>query len=319
VHLTPAVILDLTGSLLETHAPGSVLRSPLVAIGLRYQISNVPDFLNHFQQHGWIKGRVSADEDGQVGDGIAGVTVVLDGVERTRTNNSGFYYFHSVPEGKHSVEIEYQSSSAYLFTSAPHVETSENTIINFGISIRKAVLFGTVRNDAGVPIGKAMVRLEGATPEQMHTTEGGLYRFNLKDEGAYTVTIDAQSLPPGYDLASARPQTVKVEVNDPGRADFVVRALRSVYGTVSCAGAPLDNHQAALHLDKAQSSIAVDQNGKYKVSDVSSGWHELAVTYGGVHLTRRIELPAEPASLEVDLEVCAGDAAARLRSTPAIH
>ncbi len=58
VHLTRTTTIDLTGSLLETHAPGSVLRSPLLAVGLRQQIGNVPDFLNHFQQHGWIKGMV---------------------------------------------------------------------------------------------------------------------------------------------------------------------------------------------------------------------------------------------------------------------
>lgn len=241
------------------------------------------------------------------------MTVVLDGIRRTRTNQSGFYYFHSVPQGKHTVEVQYQSSGSYVFTSPPSVETDENTVVDFNISARKALLFGFVRNDAGMPLGKAMIRIEGIQQEQMQTSENGSFRFNLKNGGVYTATIDAQSLPPGYDLGALTSQTAHVEVNEPARVDFAVRALRSIFGTVRCTGTPLGSRKVSLLLDHRQSPIAIDQKGNYKISDLASGWHELTITYGGFHSTRRIELPGEPISLGgIDLEVCAADSRAKM-------
>jgi hypothetical protein len=315
LHLTRTTTIDLTGSLLETRNPGGTLRSPLIAVGLWQQIGNVPDFLNHFQEHGWIKGVVFIDDDNHAAGGVAGVIVILDGVHQTRTNSSGFYYFHAVPRGRHLVEAHYQTSGAYVFTTAPQIETEENSVVNFGIKARKALLFGTVRNDAGIPLGKATVRLEEIA-QQVRTSESGSYRFNLKDGGKYTITLDPDSLPPEYDLLSVKPQTAKVGVSEPARIDFVVRALRSIYGTVRCTGAPLNSNQISLVIDGAALATAVDQNGNYKVSDLSGGWHEITISYGPLHLKRRIELPGEPANLgDIDFELCAADSAAR-RVTP---
>ncbi|HKV93672.1 MAG TPA: carboxypeptidase regulatory-like domain-containing protein [Candidatus Angelobacter sp.] len=316
LHLSRTTTIDLTGSMLETRSPGGTLRSPLIAVGLRQQIGNVPDFLNHFQEHGWIKGVVFMDEGSHSANGMAGVTVILDGIHETRTNTSGFYYFHAVPKGKHLVEAHYHNSVAYVFTTAPQIETEENTVVNFGIQARKALLFGTVHNDAGIPIGQAAVRLEDIA-QQVRTSGNGSYRFNLKDGGTYTVTIDPQSLPPAYDLLSVKPQTAKVGVNDPARIDFVVRALRSIYGTVHCTGAPLDNNDVTLKIDGADLATKIDQNGNYKISDLAGGWHEITISYGPLHLKRRLELPGEPTNLGgIDFEVCAAEASAARRVTP---
>jgi hypothetical protein len=63
-------------------------------------------------------------------------------------------------------------------------------------------------------------------------------------------------------------------------------------------------------------AIAVDQNGNYKVSDLSGGWHEITISYGPLHLKRRIELPGEPANLGgIDFEVCAADTSSAGRIT----
>src|SRR5947209_1286525 len=278
VHLTPTTTLDVTGSLLETQAPGSVLRTPLLAIGLRRQLGSVPGFLNYFQQLGWIRGEVFVDEDGHTAGGMEGVTVVLDGVRRTHTDKSGVYYFHSVMEGKHSVDVEYQSAGSYIFTTAPHVETDENTVVNFGISTRKALLFGSVRNDGGLPLSKAVIHITGVKQEQIRTTDNGSFRFNLTNGGTYTVTLDAQSLPPSYDFNSFTQQTAHVEVNEPARVHFVVRAFRSIRCSVTCTGAQLDNSKVDLRIDIGASVVIVDGDGKYKISNLSSGPHELTFT-----------------------------------------
>ncbi|HZT35813.1 MAG TPA: hypothetical protein VFA15_07825, partial [Nitrososphaera sp.] len=122
------------------------------------------------------------------------------------------------------------------------------------------------------------------------------------------------SLPPAYDLQSVASRTVKVEVNEPAQTDIVVRALRSVYGSVSCAGSPAEGHQVVLYIDHAPSASGVDQNGNFKIGDLSSGGHEFIISYGSIRFTRQIELPAEPANLEVNFEVCAGDASTQLQS-----
>jgi hypothetical protein len=307
LRLSSKTSLDFTTSLFEIQSSGSTLRSPLLAVGIRQQIGHVPEFLNYFQQRGWIRGIVSA-ENGATANGIEGVMVVLDGVRRTRTNKTGNYYFHSVAEGKHIVEVQYPDSGSYIFTSAPQVQADENTVVDFSLSARKAMLFGTVRNDAGLPISKALVHITGPHAEQMRTSDNGSFRFNLSEGGTYTITLDAQSLPPAYDLDSVAAQPAQVELNEPGHVDFVVRALRSVYGTVTCTGAPLNAGKVDLHVDNAGPKISVDKHGKYKLTDLSSGWHELVIIYGRKHLTRRVELPAEPVNLTgIDFEVCTTD------------
>jgi Carboxypeptidase regulatory-like domain len=312
--------LDITASLLETHAPGSTLRSPLLAIGIRQQLGSTPHFLNSFQQHGWIRGEVSTDENGDTAKGVGDVTIILDGVQRTRTNQSGFYSFHSVAEGKHLVEVQYPESGSYVFTSPPQVETEENTIVNFSLSARQAMLYGTVRNDGGMPIAKAVVRIQGPHEEQMRTGENGSFRFNLKDAGTYSVTLDAQSLPPAYDLASVTVQRAQVKVNDPARMDFVVRARRSIYGTVICTGGLLDSNKVYLRIDQVEGRIPVDQEGKYRINDLASGGHELTIEYGDTHLSRRVELPAEAANVSgIDLEVCSEESSVILRAAPGVH
>jgi len=320
LHLTRTTTIDLTGSLLETRNPGSTLRSPLIAVGLRQQIGNVPDFLNHFQEHGWIKGVVFIDDDNHAAGGVAGVTVILDGVHQTRTNSSGSYYFHAVPKGKHLVEAHYQNSGAFVFTTAPQIETEENTVVDFGIKARKALLFGTVHNDAGIPLGQVVVRLEGLNSEQIRTSGSGSYSFNLKDSGTYTVTLDISSLPPDYDLLSVASGTAKAEINEPARIDFVVRALRSIHGTVRCTGAPLDRKKVSMYVDGTHLAIAIDQNGKYKISDLTGGRHELTLSYGAIRIKSGVELPWEPANLDnIDFEVCANDPSVRLRTVPVVH
>jgi hypothetical protein len=108
-----------------------------------------------------------------------------------------------------------------------------------------------------------------------------------------------------------------VEINEPVRIDFVVRALRSIYGTVTCKEFALESGKVYLHVDGSQSSIAVDQDGKYKAGDLSSGWHELTITYGPTQLTRRVELQPEPSNAGgIDFEVCGQDPSARMRSAP---
>ncbi len=302
---------DLTvgASMFNTRSPQGVLRAPLVTVGIRRQLGNVPDLMTRLQQRAWVRGTVFADP-GEIGSydgrqtGLPKITVILDGNHRTVTDSSGHYAFHSLSEGKHTVEVQYESSIPFQFTTPPQVDTTADSLINFGVAVRKGMLMGMVRNDAQRPLSNVLLKITGPVESQVRTSDSGTFTVGKLDPGTYKVTLESSSLPPSHLMENPDTQTVSVDVDQPGRVTFVARALRSVSGTIACNGGRIEAQRASLHFDSQATAIPVDENGRFSIRDLSSGRHELALDYSGRQHRTAVEAPDDAASLHVNLEAC---------------
>jgi hypothetical protein len=302
--------VTLQASLFTTRGNGlSSMRIPVYSIGIRRQLSSIPDLIGPYA-NGVIQGRVYADASGigmpeNTDQGIAGITVVLDGNRRVQTNPLGLYSFHGVGSGSHTVEVAYEGTRDYVFTSAPNVSVEENSTVNFGIARRKATIFGVVLNDAGKPIGNASVRIRGPQQDRVDSNSSGEFSLNTVPAGTYVIDIDPDSLPPFYDLEDLTSKTLAVTPATPARAEFVVRALRTVSGQVRCAEGGFEAGRTHLLLDNKDVSTAMNHDGGFALRDLTAGTHELAVRYGELVIRQDFELPANPATLKgVVIDVC---------------
>ena len=299
--------VTLGGSLFNTRSPQGILHAPLLTIGIRRQLGNVPDLMTRFQQRAWIRGTVFDDVDGQ-GEydrellGLGGVTVVLDGTRRTRTDAEGHYSFTSLAEGKHWIAVNYENSAPFQFTTPPQIESDTNSVVNFGIAVRKGVITGTVLNDAQQPLANVVVRITGPTTAEGKTSTSGAFTFSKLDHGSYKVALDVATLPPSHALDADIPHSLVVQPDQPGRVDFVVRALRSVSGTVTCNGEALEASVIELQIDGLPA--IVDVRGNFSLRDLTSGRHELLLVNGANQHRSTIDVAPEPSNLHMNLEGC---------------
>jgi len=299
----------LGASFFRTELAGTVYQVPTVSLSIRHQLGNVPDFMTSLQERGSIQGIVYTDNQRTgtyitVDQGIEGAVVTLDGTRRTRTNRLGWYSFGAIPPGIHTVEIQYQSERPYVFTSLPHVEVAENSTVNFGIAIRSTQLFGSVKSDTGKGIRGVLVRLSGVDRQSTETTDSGAFVFHLPNPGEAKIELDSNSFPPGYALNEIHGQTVTAESDHPGHADFVVRALRSITGKVSCNSSNFLLSQARLTVDGHLLDHPFDSNGNYAIRDLMPGRHEIVLTYQSEELRKTIDLGSEPTTVRgVDFEL----------------
>ena len=127
--------------------------------------------------------------------------------------------------------------------------------------------------------------------------------------GDYAVQADEDSLPPGYAAgAFGEPRNVTVGASSPGRADFTVRALRSISGTVlgyNRAGsryvpvpdAPVDLLEPGL-------TGTTDSAGRYLFRDLAAGTFTISVQTRAGTLRREVQLGAQPVDLgNVDFKI----------------
>jgi hypothetical protein len=237
--------------------------------------------------------------------GIEGVLVTLDATRHTVTNSAGWYSFRAVTEGTHTVEIQYQVDQAFVFTTPPHVQSPVNSTVNFGIATRNIQLFGTVKSDAGRAIAGVSVQTFGADEQTAETSSSGTFVFHPQRVGEVKVRVDVNSLPPGYDLGEVGEQRAVVEVDHLGHVDFLVRALRSIGGTVLCGSGEIAWADLRLKLDEKVIEHSFDANGNFLVRDLTAGIHKMVIGYRSSEFQRTLELSAEPSSLRApDVDVC---------------
>jgi hypothetical protein len=300
--LGPSTELFASGSYFSTQLGMSKYHQPSYNFGLRRRIGAVPAFLNWFQERASIHGTVFSDVTGR-GDfdssskGIEDVIVILDGYRRVRTNRFGYYSFSSVSAGKHLVEIQYSSEDPYVFTTPPSVSVPENSTVNFGIGEQKPRLFGTVFNDAGVPIANAKINVRGLESHEVVSGREGSFSLVLAKAGDYTVTLDPASLPPAYSLNDIRSQQVRIKAGRPAQTDFTVQALRSISGHVSCADSPVASALILIGPKNLPVNINVDESGNYIARQLAAGEFELVLKCRTTEVRRTIEIGADPAAL----------------------
>jgi protocatechuate 3,4-dioxygenase beta subunit len=259
-------------------------------------------------RHTVVEGRVFQDDAarGHYVEGmppLANVEVVLDGTQRTRTDATGRFRFRGVPEGRHRVEARFSSDSPYFYTGPNPVVPRDGAMVNIGIGFSRARLFGLIVNDVSKGIGDVTVEVAGPEGQRVARTGGdGTFTLDGLQPGTYEVRIDPTSVPPGYPVQNLKSQMVEIEASRPGRAEFVLRPLRSVLGHVrayhSCSASYVPVRGVEVTLGATGSISITDDAGRYVFRDLAPGPHTLTASYGGRTATVTVTLPDAAALLK---------------------
>jgi hypothetical protein len=133
------------------------------------------------------------------------VAVTLDHDRKALTDVSGHYIFASVPEGIHEVGLDMEQLPTDYEPGAAgqgrvSVEPRAIARLDFSV-IRLTALFGKILAPPGAPLENIVIRLAGTKRYTTPYADGSFSFYNLR-EGDYEVTIDTQTLPEGFELAS---------------------------------------------------------------------------------------------------------------------
>ena len=306
--------LFLSYSELETKMPGiRPLYLNMFSIGLRQQLKTVPSFIIP-EHHELISGIVFRDDNskGAYEEGmplIEGAEVKLDDTRKFETGADGAYRFSRVPLGRHRLEVSYKSSKPTFYSTQSVVEVTENTTVNFGIGFSLSGLTGRISSDAGQGVTGVSIKIRNKDQHWTATSDDdGSFALRQLTEGDYDVEVDEDSVPPGYLTAELAPLHVKVGASIPGRAEFSVRALRSIAGRVlafdRAAGKSVPVASKTVALKESAKTSTTDASGRYLFRDLPAGAYTVAVATESREITKSVKLPASPLAMtNVDLEI----------------
>jgi hypothetical protein len=286
---------------------------PLFEISIRRQVGSAPNLIIS-RRRGTIGGVVFAD-DGATGTYHPGglllpdVEVVLDDSRRLRTDKDGRYTFSRVSYGLHSVEVIYHSAQPFFFTTASRVQSDINAEVNFGVSLSLARLFGSVRNDTGTGLSGVEVNVsKGRQRFRAQTDAEGGFRVEGLPTGEYQVTIDRDSVPPGYSVTELETQRTPVDPSANGQCAFTLRAIRNISGRVTIYDRSSQREifvpRILVLLRELSRESITDENGIYLFRNLPAGSYTLTVLYEGKESRKEVMLPDAPAfpkSIDISL------------------
>lgn len=303
-----------SAALAHTGNNGTSQTKPLFTLSLRHQFFTVPSFILP-GRHGLIEGHVFRDdESGGLYNAqeppVAGVEIRLDDERVTHTDARGYYFFHHVPYGVHSVEPKFESAEPFFYTTDSPATTDINNTVDFGINFAKGQVFGFVMNDAGAGVQGSTVELHGEKFTRRVPTGGdGKFSFPGLVAGNYVISVLPESFPPGYSLQALEPQQITIEPGKPVSLQFTVKALRSVAGKLLVYDKillrPMPLAGVKVRLRELSLETITAENGAYLFRNLPPGTYTVAVEYAGKEITRQVILPAEPAALR-DIDLNAG-------------
>ena len=282
-------------------------------VSLRHQFYHVPSYIIP-SKHGTISGMVFEDNNsaGKYHSGLPvlqGVEIVLDGKERTHTDRLGLYIFHQVSFGPHTVEAKFQSPKPYFFTTPSHTQTDYNTRVDFGIGYSQSQLFGYVKDDAGHEMGGIRIQVKGPSRSNSATSDvDGKYTLQGLPAGDIEVSIDNETLPPGYAIGELKTERANVTLTAPTRVDFHVRALRSITGKATAYDEELKKQIPVgglkIQVPEVSREVTTNFNGVFLFRDLPSGHFTVQALFGGKAFSTGVTVPPQPATLRnVDLNL----------------
>jgi hypothetical protein len=320
--ITRADSLTLSCSILGLKNPGSpVVYTPVCLAGWRHQFQHVPYFIIP-ERRGTITGNVFRDDQstGEFKPGMPPmpeVEVALDDRLRALTRADGSYRFPNVPRGKHKIEAIYTSRDPFFFTTPSKLQVDEDATADFGIGYILSGLTGTILNDAGEGVAGVNIALESRGKKWTASTEGdgGFFVPSLV-AGDYTVQADENSVPQGYSTEGfGEPRQVVVGASSPGRADFKLRALRSIsgrvlrYDTKALQYVPVNG--ARVTLRERGLTATTDLTGRYLFHDLAAGSYTVAVQAPIQTPARTVRLGGSPVDLpNLDFQIGSSQAGA---------
>lgn len=288
------------GSGNELSATVALLNSkPTYGISIRRRLSTVPALLFPAKR-GTIDGYVFED-DAQTGTyasgakTLAGVSVTLDGGRTATTDSAGHYTFNGVAYGTHEVDAALPQGGFFTTGSPASAEIGDR--VDIGVSFVHGRLFGSVTNDAGAAVPGAVVSI-AELGQNVTVNDDGTFTVPGVQPGTYTLRISPDSLPPGYDLSSMQPVTVRVQPDAPAPAQLNVRALRSISGTVTLYDARRGVLEPAAGLDVEIPQLGrvstTDAQGLFGFRNLPAGTFDVQIAGGGQTQRRSVTLSAQP-------------------------
>ncbi|MGZ6123496.1 MAG: MSCRAMM family protein, partial [Myxococcales bacterium] len=183
------------------------------------------------------------------------------------------------------------------FAGRSTVEVGAGDTPRFEIRQGSARLSGTVRDDAGGPLAGVLLRLAGAQAgETASTDSSGHYAFSPAP-GEFTLSLDAGSLPPGYDAADAAPRTVRLVQSEPAHLEWIVPAGRSIAGTVVIT----PRHAVPVWLVGTDRKIVARPDGAFVFRNLRPGIWTVAADLDGAEVHEVVRVPEGPAVVHVEL------------------
>jgi hypothetical protein len=278
----------------DTAAAGSRTQ-PFAEIGVRRSFDTLPSL---FGGSGTIAGAVFADEDldgRSDGRGVA-AEVELDGAKVQRTREDGSFAFTGVPGGVHRVTARVPDRPEAYFTTPSRVEAEPGQRVEFGVSATPARLLGRVIDDAGRGIAGVRVLLARGAKQLVATTSSdGGFSF-AASPGEWQMSLLTDSVPAGYSVTGSEARAVMLDLAAPAQVRVALDAHRGIRGQAAPA--------AEIDVQPLRIRVRADAQGRYALRSLPPG--ALTLTSGGI--VRRVELPAEPATLTVDFAAAVASA-----------
>lgn len=291
-----------------SRAQGVLSESGGWQVSFRQQVDNLPSPARFFATTGSITGVVFADPD-QTGQydasmpGVDGAEILLDGVVKAVSSGGGrFRIDHVIARDRHPVEIRYQSRKPFRFTTPPLVSAHTGNAVSFGIGPIAGHVTVFLRSADRFPINNVRVAISDRTHTWTRQTIDGKASLDVGRSGTYEVSLNTESVPPGYVLVDAAPRSVVISEGHSATVEFVLKANRSIGGRLRSQTEPLAGVQVILQPDGRTSTT--DGEGNYLFRNVSPGAHVVTAGVGGARLQRDVEVPPGPSALrDIDLHV----------------
>ena len=296
--------LSVTWAQYRTKTPREPsLVNPLYSLALQHHFVTVPGFLV-LKRHGAIHGKVFEDPDGQgtytsAMRGMGGVEVTLDQQRRTRTAADGTFRFAGVPEGKHQVQAILPSATPYYFTTPEQVDAEIEAEVYFGLAASLSSLAVEVVSDSHLFVAGVSIEIRGGGRRFTSMTGGdGKALIPRLPEGAYDVSIDPESLPPGYSIDTPAVVPVSTGPSSPGRAMLRVLAARGVAGRVLIYDGTLGRYVPVpgveVLLEKLSLRKVTDREGRYLFRDLPAGTFLVSAKFQNQMFNQMVKIPDEP-------------------------
>ena len=215
--------------------------------------------------------------------GVAGVIVVLDGIQTQRTDSDGSYQFRFVKPGEHSVALQDGTIPLGLVAERDarqfSVQGGQIVVTDFLVGqyggVRGHVTSGTAGGAAPLP-GVAIL-VDGT--QRVFTGPDGSFQLGKLATGAHTVQLVNDSLPASAQIAGDATRTIQVRQGALTALEFSTLRLGSLRGTVydgdplKGTGAP-DIYVVAQPGDHAAITGA---DGTFIIDNLTPGRYTLAI------------------------------------------
>ncbi len=276
-----------------------------------------------FGLSGVIRGQVFEDLDGDAvldpGESvISGITVTVDGVRTTQTDRRGQFRFGGVLPGRHSVKVD-RGFWASVDGAEREVTISALRGVSESFAMRpgghiEGRLFVDGDSDRRYDPGEFGYSIPQVTLSDVNGTvvdtvasQGGLFSFRGVRAGTWKVSVALDDLPAGIVPLGPLDQVIDLAPGTTVTAEFPVRVMRSISGTVwvdtnrSGTVDPADYPASNMWVHLSDGSVAkTNADGGYLFRDLEAARYHLWVDGG--NRDRYTRLTADPEEINsVDL------------------